>query len=66
MGVTYGSIPGSGIDENMVTGKYSNGKEPLLSNIQQTLVFNLKDESSNSISLNSLKGKAVFINFWAT
>src|SRR3546814_7995862 len=32
----------------------------------QTPYVSFKDKSGNIISLNSLKGKVVFINFWAT
>lgn len=65
-GLTYASISGNGIDESINTDKGINGKEPLVSNFQQTPDLKFKDEDGKTVLLSSLKGKVVFINLWAT
>jgi len=65
-GWAYASMNGNGIDRNMTANQGTNGEKPLVSNAQQMPDLKFKDENGKTISLQSLKGKVVFINLWAT
>lgn len=64
-GLAYASIKGNDIDVNRSTDQIIDNVASLIPAAQTTEV-KFKDENGKIISLNSLKGKVVFINFWAT
>ena len=65
-GLAYASMSGNRIDNSTNKNMDTNGKKPLVSDVQQTPDLKFKDENGKTISLHSLKGKVVFINLWAT
>lgn len=66
MGWAYASMNKNNIDGKNTANQGIDGEKPLVSNMQQTPYLKFKDENGKTISLRSLKGKVVFINFWAT
>ena len=65
-GFTYPSMDGNSLEKIKNTDMDINGEKPSVSNVQQTPDLKFKDEDGRTISLSSLNGKVVFINFWAT
>ncbi|MEX2591203.1 MAG: TlpA disulfide reductase family protein [Anditalea sp.] len=64
-GLAYASIKGINIDVNTNSNQHINGVSSVIP-ATQTPEVKFKDENGKTVSLNSLKGKVVFINFWAT
>lgn len=62
----YANINSNGIKEIMNTDETITGIKSFGSQMQETPDLKFKDENGQTISLHSLKGKVVFINFWAT
>lgn len=65
-GLAYASIKGNDIDVNRSTDQFIDNNVASLMPAAQTPEVKFKDENCETVSLNSLKGKVVFINFWAT
>jgi len=63
-GLAYTSIKGNNINFNTSTSHMENVMSAMPA--AQTPDVNFKDENGKTVSLNSLKGKVLFINFWAT
>lgn len=64
-GLAYASKRGNGIDFNRSTNQFIDNVGSLIP-AAQTPEVKFKGENGKIVSLNSLKGKVVFINFWAT
>jgi thiol-disulfide isomerase/thioredoxin len=64
-GLAYASIRGNNIDVNRSTDQFIEGVSSVIP-AAQTPEVKFIDDNGKTVSLNSLKGKVVFINFWAT
>ncbi len=52
--------------DNSVRGSFARAGLSVLKSKQPSLDFTLSDLNGNPVSLKSLRGKVVFLNFWAT
>lgn len=58
--------PAAGTEPGDNSSEAENQQEPVKTNLMKDYDFELEDLNGNKITLSELKGKKVFLNFWAT